>query len=385
MGVPSIEERNTTTCCLSPKIYQAPEDEMDSQGFLRKKKMFSSSSFYEEPNCIYPTVQEQVKLCRKIAESLSDDCNLKSKGANMFFKRVKKAEKWIVAESNVKNEDENQDSNKDPTKMPYVRPGKDLPKLKLILAPRQIVDMKTLLREGVDIVEHNAVSPDICHDIVKDLNSPTGKGAQLFAKRKKKSCEWVVDEEKVRHLLQERYQISYPSPEPPSEPLIHPRVKALSEVNSQVIAESVIRAAEAKIMTYPNAVPHVPVIQSLNRIDSVDGSNLSLQTPVQSAAFNKSGPWTTDSLKYSIPKGWTGATTSSSTEPPKRPTSEIILDMDISQISTNNSLLSSPSSLRRSQSFRNFNTSPRAWNADIPNHFRPAAIKPIKPPSVLVQ
>ncbi|PRD31811.1 UNVERIFIED_CONTAM: hypothetical protein NCL1_22362 [Trichonephila clavipes] len=287
--------------------------------------------------------------------------------------------------TNVKNEDENQDSTKDPTKMPYVRPGKDLPKLKLILAPRQIVDMKTLLREGVDIVEHNAVSPDICHDIVKDLNSPTGKGAQLFAKRKKKSCEWVVDEEKVRHLLQERYQISYPSPEPPSEPLIHPRVKALSEVNSQVIAESVIRAAEAKIMTYPNAVPQVPVIQSLNRIDSVDGSNLSLQTPVQSAAFNKSGPWTTDSLKYSIPKGWTGATTSSSTEPPKRPTSEIILDMDISPISTKNSLLSSPSSLRRSQSFRNFNTSPRAWNADIPNHFRPAAIKPIKPPSVLVQ
>ncbi|GFV44715.1 hypothetical protein TNCV_212681 [Trichonephila clavipes] len=36
MGVPSIEERNTTTCCLSPKIYQAPEDEMDSLGFPRK-------------------------------------------------------------------------------------------------------------------------------------------------------------------------------------------------------------------------------------------------------------------------------------------------------------------------------------------------------------
>ncbi|GFT91381.1 uncharacterized protein NPIL_238251 [Nephila pilipes] len=385
MGVPSIEERNSTTCCLSPKIYQASDNDMDSLGFPRKKKMFSSSSFYEEPNCIYPTVQEQVKLCRKIAESLSDDCNLKSKGANMFFKRVKKAEKWIVAESNVKNEDENQEANKDPTKMPYVRPGKELPQLKLILAPRQIVDMKTLLREGVDIVEHNAVSPEICHDIVKDLNSPTGKGAQLFAKRKKKSCEWVVDEEKVRNLLQERYQISYPSPEPPSEPLIHPRVKALSEVNSQVIAESVIRAAEAKIMTYPNAIPHVPVIQSLDRVDSVDGSNLSLQTPVQSSAFNKSGPWTTDSLKYSIPKGWTGARTSFSTEQPKRPTSEIILDMDTSPIPTKSSLLTSSSSLRRSQSFRNFNASPRAWNAEIPNHFRPAAIKSIKPPSVLVQ
>lgn len=62
------------------------------------EKMYSSSSFYEEPNAVYPTIQEQVELCRKIAESLSDDCNVKSKGANMFFKRVKKAEKWIVAE-----------------------------------------------------------------------------------------------------------------------------------------------------------------------------------------------------------------------------------------------------------------------------------------------
>lgn len=62
------------------------------------EKMFSSSSFYEEPNAVYPTIEEQVQLCRKIAESLSDDCNVKSKGANMFFKRVKRAEKWIVAE-----------------------------------------------------------------------------------------------------------------------------------------------------------------------------------------------------------------------------------------------------------------------------------------------
>ncbi|KFM63599.1 hypothetical protein X975_07392, partial [Stegodyphus mimosarum] len=98
MGLSSIEE-NKTTCCLSPKIYQPASEDMDDLPECpRKKKMFSSSSFYEEPNAIYPTVEEQVRLCRKIAESLSDDCNMKSKGANMFFKRVKKAEKWIVAE-----------------------------------------------------------------------------------------------------------------------------------------------------------------------------------------------------------------------------------------------------------------------------------------------
>lgn len=57
--------------------------------------MFSSSSFYEDPQSTYPTVEEQVEMARKIAGSLADDTNKKSKGANMFFKRVKRSTKWI--------------------------------------------------------------------------------------------------------------------------------------------------------------------------------------------------------------------------------------------------------------------------------------------------
>lgn len=38
------------------------------------------------------------------------------------------------------------------------------------------------------------------------------------------------------------------------------------------------------------------------------------------------------------------------------------------------------SSLSRTPSFTNFNTSPRAWNADVPSR----AIKPVRPPSVLI-
>lgn len=84
--------------------------------------------------------------------------------------------------------------------MPYVRPSRDgPPKLKLILAPRQVIDLNYLIKEGVEIVQHNAISPEVCHTIVKDLNSPTGKGAELFAKRKKKSEEWIVDDEKVKY------------------------------------------------------------------------------------------------------------------------------------------------------------------------------------------
>lgn len=82
--------------------------------------------------------------------------------------------------------------------MPYVRPSRDGPhKLKLLLDPRHVIDLEHLLKEGIEIVKHDTMSPEICHNLVKDLNSPTGKGSELFAKRKKKSEEWVVDDEKV--------------------------------------------------------------------------------------------------------------------------------------------------------------------------------------------
>ncbi|XP_042895956.2 uncharacterized protein [Parasteatoda tepidariorum] len=383
MGVPTNEEKESS---LSPKIYQPPSEDMeDIMESPRKKKMFSSSSFFEEPNSIYPTIEEQVELCRKIAESLSDDCNQKSKGANMFFKRVKKAEKWIVAESNAKNEKESLDSSKDPSKIPYVRPSKGLPKLKLILDPRQIIDMKKLIEEGVDIVQHNAVSPDVCHDIVKDLNSPTGKGAQLFAKRKKKSVEWIVDEDKVKHLLQERYQIEYPSPidypDLSQEPLVHPRVRALSEVNSQVVKDTIIRAAEAKVMTYPNAVPHLPVISSLDRMN--ENETPVLHTPLQSSCFSRTSVWSTDAYKYSYPKGWTSTTSSpsanqsySSPVPDKSPKTSNV------SVPEAYALEHSPS---RTFNFQNFNASPKAWSSEIKTEFQPAVIKPVRPPSVLLQ
>jgi len=355
MGVSSIEERKTT-CCLSPKIYQ-PSENMDGLiEFPRKKKMFSSSSFYEEPNAVYPTIQEQVQLCRKIAESLSDDCNVKSKGANMFFKRVKKAEKWIVAESNVQNVEES--SEKDPRNMPYVRPNTDGPtRLKLILNPRHIVDMQCLLKEGVDIVKHDAMSPEVCQGIVKDLNSPTGRGAQLFAKRKKKSEEWVVDDEKVKHLMETRYSGEYSTPEP-----------NLPDLNTQKVVETVIRAAESKVMSYPNAVPQMPVIESL------DGTR----------DWTKSQQQMSDAYKVKAPKGWTSNTSASPlpviAEAPVMPTvSALALEAQTSNT------LPRYSPLSRSMSFNNFNSSPRAWNSDICNKFRPAGIKPVKPPSVLVQ
>ena len=44
----------------------------------------------------FPTIQEQVELCRRIAGQLVDEENARSKGASMFFKRVRRAPSWEV-------------------------------------------------------------------------------------------------------------------------------------------------------------------------------------------------------------------------------------------------------------------------------------------------
>lgn len=82
--------------------------------------------------------------------------------------------------------------------------------------------------------------------------------------------------------METRYQSGgYSSPEP-SGPTLS------AEIDFNALAENVITAAESKVMSYPNAVPHVPVIKPLVDVSSQQ----------QSEAY-----------KLRAPKGWTGSTT----------------------------------------------------------------------------
>ena len=86
--------------------------------------------------------------------------------------------------------------------------------------------------------------------------------------------------------METRYKGGYSSPEP-TVPTLSP------EIDFNTLAETVISAAESKVMTYPNAVPHVPVIKSLE--DTSSSSTLSQQQ--------------SDAYKIRAPKGWTGSAT----------------------------------------------------------------------------
>lgn len=414
---------------LLPKFYEPPGDNnsaMDFDAFKHhKKKTFSSSSFYEEPNCIYPTVEEQVELARKIADSLSADTNRTSRGANMFFKRVKRSHKWIheapdysdseatLSGTETSRED---DRTPDPLNVPY-KVSKGPPRLKLILDPRHLQDANTLRQSGISIVEHSAISPEVCLDLVKDLNSPCGKGAAMFAKRKKKSEEWVVDVDRIKAQLGDRW----PEPHQPVAPirtpiktpvdrfkesLVNPRLrivkspweaalespigsceKAFAVVRPHEVVESVIRAAEAK----------GPLEAYQNGYGTYDSAVSPVPPPVTTVTYNP-----TDPCLARAPRGWRGPTSQPTYEPshsggggsstgsspwPPQPAAEIAAPTTslyppmpkTSALSPAPAFGSAPTHPHISLSqFQNFNSLPRSWS---PRAERAESFRPVRPPA----
>lgn len=151
----------------------------------KSKKMYASSDFYASG--LHPTVEDQVELARRISSSLSDISNQASKGQSMYVNRKKRSVKWVhESEGNVIN---GQNGSISETRNEHE--SKSI--LKLVMNPHgQVQDINSLKKQGLQF--ESALSPDVCAEIVKDLNSPKGKGAELFAKRRKRSEKWVVGE-----------------------------------------------------------------------------------------------------------------------------------------------------------------------------------------------
>ncbi|GJQ76837.1 hypothetical protein Trydic_g15044 [Trypoxylus dichotomus] len=187
------------------KLFTPAEDAPQIQPSTNKK-IFASSSFYAKG--LHPTMEEQVELAKRISNSLSDISNQTSKGQSMYVNRKKRSVKWV-------HEGEGQDINNQNGVGAAESCGKKSP-LKLLMNPHGgVQDITTLRRQGYDI--ESALSPDVCLEIVKDLNSPKGKGAELFAKRRKRSEKWVVGE--TNGTKQDNLPDIAPSPLPPHAPV----------------------------------------------------------------------------------------------------------------------------------------------------------------------
>ncbi|XP_041632513.1 protein P200 isoform X3 [Drosophila kikkawai] len=150
----------------------------------KNRKLYASSAFYSPT--LHPTVEDQVELARRISHSLSDISNQTSKGQSMYVNRKKRSVKW-VHEGGQDNCETNSPSLFEATtkleKMP----------LKLVMNPKGQVRDYNSLKELIN-VETGLLSPDNCAELITALQLHQGRGAELFAKRRKKADNWIVDE-----------------------------------------------------------------------------------------------------------------------------------------------------------------------------------------------
>ncbi|CAL1546147.1 unnamed protein product [Lymnaea stagnalis] len=181
----------------------------DSSVIRRRRKLYGDSAFYDTPGKSYPTITDQMKLCKIIAQSLTSAANRRARGAKMFMKRKRKSTKWVheghsewsSSAGDVANLQE-LDSELSPDeggnkpllyfKIPSLksRINSDAKQTKMALTPEQFEK----LRLNSQKCDHKALPPDTCFGIVADLKAHKGRGGRMFEKRKQRSDKFVIDE-----------------------------------------------------------------------------------------------------------------------------------------------------------------------------------------------
>jgi len=56
--------------------------------------MFADSSFYEDAEQKYPTIEQQIKMARKVAHLLTSPSGPSGRGQQMFLKRQQMSSHW---------------------------------------------------------------------------------------------------------------------------------------------------------------------------------------------------------------------------------------------------------------------------------------------------
>ena len=176
-------------------------------------KMYSDSAFYEDPAKKYPTIEEQMKLCRLISNSLTSAANKRARGAKMFAKRKRRSTKWVheghsewsSSAGDVANIDELEselDLNEGGSKQLFLF---RIPNLKQrVASPERNTKMSMKkdeferLRLQAQKCDHRVVSPGTCFDIVADLKASKGRGGRLFERRKNRADKFIIDESNAK-------------------------------------------------------------------------------------------------------------------------------------------------------------------------------------------
>merc|ERR1719357_1146932 len=172
---------SSSSSSLLQKIMTPAPTEYDSGSLKRRdpRKMFTDSSFYSAKH--HPTVADQVDMAHKISSAMFNESNKATKGQQMFLSRVQNA-----GEEEIDLPDNH---------------GKP-PSLKHVMNPEgRTVEWGDVSQEEQAnmeaMAERSAINITKPDPIAESLNAEAGKGGELFAKRRKKAENWVVDESTV--------------------------------------------------------------------------------------------------------------------------------------------------------------------------------------------
>lgn len=154
---------------------------------------FSDTSFFGPAGDKYPTIEEQVQLARRVAQSVLAPVNVHSKGHRMFLKAKERAAKYTTGadEEDVENS--------------FAMPGKlhEMPK-KIAYVPKLPTEttndrINAMSNEEIELLKlqqrknpHTGVSPQVCFNLASDLKNMRGKGGRMFAKRQAKAKSWTL-------------------------------------------------------------------------------------------------------------------------------------------------------------------------------------------------
>ncbi|KAF5406057.1 hypothetical protein PHET_00407 [Paragonimus heterotremus] len=189
-----------------------------------RKKNYADSSFYSDPARYYPTIEEQIEMARKVAESLHAPENSFSKGVNMFEKQRIRADKHVregpepepdPIEMATPDELENMVPPSPPPPPPPPPPS--FPGLQPVNKPAQSIPPPPVLMPGQpktvqEFLEkikvfptsrHSDMDPQKCFDIASALYTSDSRGAKMFAKRHSRAKKWAAEgNEEAEHSAQ---------------------------------------------------------------------------------------------------------------------------------------------------------------------------------------
>merc|ERR1719348_2099855 len=180
----SIQGSSSSSSLLQKIMTPAPV-EYDTGSLKRRdpRKMFTDSSFYNAAH--HPTVADQVEMAHRLSSAMFNEKNSSSKGQKMYLTRVQN--------SGGMHDDD------------YQNRHDAVPNMKLVMNPEGKVhewddlpeDQKPGYQQIAVHAAPNIPLPDVADPVAESLNAGIGKGGELFAKRRQRAENWVVDETSI--------------------------------------------------------------------------------------------------------------------------------------------------------------------------------------------